>query len=200
VFWGVLITILSVLLGGPLAFMLLFTIGPLALFVIPAGVFIGTVTGLVGRCFCLAVPPNTGSKGLIYAAVACDLAAITKSVIELFVELPAVADQATSLLPTAAIVLFVLFLRQLASHIGEHELAKQTGSLLVMGGIVVVMMVGTLIVMPFAPAASAAPGGFNQETLAVPVSCMTMLLLIAIVVQYLLVLSRLRSAILRIET
>lgn len=197
VFWGILIIIFSVLLGGPLSFMLVFILGPLALLVVPVGVLAGAATGLVGRCFCLSVPPKTGTKELIYAAVVCDLAAIAVSGLEFVVELPAIVSLATDLLPTVAIVLFVLFLRQLATHIGQHDLAKTAGGLLVVGGILVVLLVGMLIVLPFAPAASAAPGGFNQETLVTPVSCVGLLLMIAIVVQYLILLSRLRSAILR---
>ncbi len=197
VFWGVLIVILSVLLGGPLSVVLLFVIGPFALFVIPAGVLTGTTTGLVGRCFCLSVPPKTGSHQFIYTAVICDLAAIAFSAAEFVAELPALASLVTSLLPTAAMVLFVLFLRQLANSLGEHDLAKTAGGLLVMGGILVVLTVAMLIALPFAPAASANPGGFNQETLVTPVSCVGLLLMIVVVVQYLMLLSRLRTAILR---
>lgn len=117
---------------------------------------VGVVMITVGRIFCLFVPQETGAKGLIIGAVACDVVVFGTSSCSLvfltllrfsaglvtsegFSRMTAllgwimVIGQVRSVATIGAGLLFMLFLRQLAIHLKERELADEAKTLLLLG-------------------------------------------------------------------
>jgi len=117
---------------------------------------VGVVIITVGRIFCLSIPQETGAKGLIIGAVACDVVVFgTSSCSMVFLTLLRfsaglatseglsrmtalmgwimVVGQIRSVVTIGAGLLFMLFLRQLAIYLKERELADEAKTLLLLG-------------------------------------------------------------------
>jgi hypothetical protein len=113
-------------------------------------VTVGTIVGLIGRINCLSVPETVQATGVIYAAVACDVLALLISIGSASTELPALLEGAQGQLSLIASVLFVIFLKRVAKHIGDAASEKRAHNLLVLGGITVAVMIGVFVLPPLA--------------------------------------------------
>jgi hypothetical protein len=153
VYYGIITALLSVLFamfggmaagaGGPGA-------GVVVVGVATAGFLAAAVLMFVGPFFCLAVPEESGAKGLIVGCVVFQLANVA---------LPIIYQTAPDLLPQAAIgvlnllgfvgaVLFILFMKKLSEFIGRYDLAARAKSILVIWGVLIgilVVMIGALV-------------------------------------------------------
>jgi hypothetical protein len=136
------------------------------------------VLGVAGSVLCCWVPPRSGARGLILASLACDGAALllrgVSGVLWVAIAfgLPAPFLAAVGLqflavpCALAALVLFLLFLGQLARSVGERRLGKEAVALVIhlaimVGGTFVGLFVLGSIAAAFAAfaARSAARGG-----------------------------------------
>ena len=101
------------------------------------GVIVGAILMSVGPLVCLAVPAETGAKGLLIASVLFQLASPANGV------LPRLAPSAVpqgfqvvlQLLSLVGFVLFVLFMKKLAEYIGRQDLALRARNVLIGFGI-----------------------------------------------------------------
>jgi hypothetical protein len=111
-----------------------------------AGVVVGCLLMFAGPLVCLAVPAETGAKGLIVGSVLLQLA-LTGCVVALQllpVRVPPVVAPALGLLGVVGAVLFILFMKKLAEYIGHGKLAALARSLLVIFAVVVLLGVANV--------------------------------------------------------
>lgn len=137
------LTILAIL-AVPLACLL--RAAPLLL-IAPLLVAAGTVLSMIGRILCLSVPAQVGATGLIYGAVLFDVAALLATVSGLVGGLPDLSAF-SPLLNVIGMVLFVLFLKQLALSIGAKDCAVRASNLLNLSVGLTVVIVLTLFLPP----------------------------------------------------
>lgn len=101
------------------------------------------VMDLAGRATCMAVPAQSGARGLAAASLALQLFGAGAPMVAPLVPLPAMAGPATVLATLAALgasgVLFLLFLRRTARFIHRDDLARRAGSVLVAAVILVAL-------------------------------------------------------------
>ncbi len=158
VYWGIAITLLSVIGGflAMLASMAANSIGVMMVIgmAIGVGVIVGVLVGLVGRIFCMAVPPGTGAQPLIYAAVALDVVALLVSIASIVAVVPEWLPRSTNLLSLVATLLFIIFMKRVATFIGQPDLAANAQGLITMGivilGIAFLAGVGAVVMGPIA--------------------------------------------------
>jgi hypothetical protein len=134
--------------------------------------------GVAGSVLCCWVPPRSGARGFIWASLACDAAAfllrgvsgVLWGAVAFGLPAPPLAAVALQFLAVpcalAALVLFLLFLGQLARSLGERRLGKEAVTLIIhlailAGGTFAGVFVLGSIVAAFAAfaARSAARGG-----------------------------------------
>ena len=96
------------------------------------GVIVGSILNFVGPLVCLAVPAESGAKGLIVGSVILQLGSVTHTV--LLVVAPGVISgpmsTAMNLLGIVAALLFVLFMKQVSAYIGRPDLAARARNVL----------------------------------------------------------------------
>ena len=109
-----------------------------------------TAMGLVGIILCLAVPDETIGKRIIYVAVILQAIAVLIGLTGLVVDVPAIANLVAPLLSVSALVLFLVFLRQLALHLQKPALAEQASNVLRIGVAIVITFVVIIILFAFA--------------------------------------------------
>lgn len=152
--------------------------------------FVSSLFCLVGRVFCLAVPAASGARKVIYVAVAFDVFGLLTNVIERFVGLSGWLSIASTLCSVMAILLFIIFMRRVATFIHQPELAAQAGPLIIMGSTLIVLMVALFIslILTF---------GYALAAVAVVVIGLTVFVLtILTLLRYVRLLADLRKAIL----
>jgi hypothetical protein len=98
--------------------------------------FLVPVLGLIGSILCLWVPKASKAKGLILASVALDVAAIP---IGLVVQMRGLPSLLVAPMGLASWVLFMLFLRRLASYLKQQPVAAEALALLWWGLLLVVL-------------------------------------------------------------
>jgi hypothetical protein len=149
VYYGLFLIIASVLVmmfGGamvavsPTAALAIIAAGPLM-------IIVGTILGLVGRIMCLSVPDDCAASKVIYAAVVCDVAALLIFTAGWVVDLPQIVSSFGGLLPAAASILFLVFLKQIAAHIRDNVSEQRASTVLKLGSASFV----TLILGEFLP-------------------------------------------------
>lgn len=149
VFWGtVMVVCASVLaaLGG----LFLPTLALISLGISVVGGLISTV----GRIVCLGGPTKAGGKGLLIAAVACDLIAVGISLVAVAGTAIPFADLVTSLLNLATLILFLLFIKSVATSIGQEHLAKDAWTIIILVVIAIVLLIATplsIFIFPLLP-------------------------------------------------
>jgi hypothetical protein len=135
VYYGLFLIIASVLVmmfGGamvavsPTAALAIIAAGPLM-------IIVGTILGLVGRIMCLSVPDDCAASKVIYAAVVCDVAALLIFTAGWVVDLPQIVSSFGGLLPAAASILFLVFLKQIAAHIRDNVSEQRASTVLKLG-------------------------------------------------------------------
>jgi hypothetical protein len=145
VYWGIAITLLSII-GG---MVLIFAFGAMGgdLAAIPAvlmglGIIAGVIIGLVGRIFCLDVPEETNARPMIYSAVVCDILAVLVSVVVWIPGIPQAISSVNNLLSLLATLLFVIFMKRIANFIQRPELADRAQSLVTFAVVLIVLAFG----------------------------------------------------------
>jgi hypothetical protein len=144
VFWGTLIGMTSII------FSILAALMSPALILVAVGVsLLGGVLSTIGRIVCLGAPSQVGGKGLLIGAVACDLASIGIAIAGAFGESELLARAISQVLWLATLILFVLFLRVVATSIGQEHLADSAQSVIVLVVIAIVTIIGMVVVPIF---------------------------------------------------
>jgi hypothetical protein len=153
VYYGIIMALLSVLVvmfggmaaGAAGARVLAVVIGAAGI-----GLLLGAILMFVGPFFCLAVPEESGARGLIVGCVVFQLANVAFGVIYRFAPdlLPPVGERVLNLLGVIGTVLFILFMQRLSTFIGRQDLALRAKNILILLGILiglVVVMVALLV-------------------------------------------------------
>ncbi|MGI9455573.1 MAG: hypothetical protein ACR2NU_03380 [Aeoliella sp.] len=150
VFWGTVLAVVAFLLavfGGLAA---LFTGSEVPLVGVLISPFLslgGYVLAVIGRIMCLSVPEKVGAKGLIYACVACDLAAAAIHVGSLVTDISPFIELGAGVLGLATLILFVLFIKAVARFIGQEHLAEDARKVILL--VIVCIASIFLIIIPF---------------------------------------------------
>jgi hypothetical protein len=124
----------------------------LAMMAVPPlfGIFVAFILLLVGPIVCLAVPEETGAKGLIVGSVICQVVNLVASVVNAIAPglIPPPLLMVLGLCGIAANVLFVLFMKKLSEYIGRLDLSARANNVLigigVLAGLFVVVFVAAL--------------------------------------------------------
>ncbi|QDU89473.1 hypothetical protein Pla175_28630 [Pirellulimonas nuda] len=140
VFWGTLIVVASVFLGilAPFA-------APAMIVVALLGGGIGMLLSMAGRIWCLATAGEVGAKGLLLAAVACDLAYISLPFGAAASLSSVVAAIAPRILWIATFILFVLFLRAVGKSISQEHLVNEGSAVIAIAAMCIVLLFGMLV-------------------------------------------------------
>jgi hypothetical protein len=115
--------------------------GPLAA---PLVVLCGALV-LIGRIFCLAVPRKSGCLGIIRGSVLCTLIGFLLMLIVLAFlryDPDLIAVFFIPLFALAGEILFLIFLRRLADHVGRPRLARRARSILIAGLVISALYAG----------------------------------------------------------
>lgn len=145
VYWGIAITLLTVMagvVGGAALAPTLENVRRLTL-AISAGVLLGALVGMAGRIICLRVPEETRARPLIFAAVTLDVVAICIRFIAQWQGSPNL-ESVSNLAQLGASVMFVLFLQRVANFIQEPDLAAKARSLITLGILAAVLGIVTI--------------------------------------------------------
>jgi hypothetical protein len=145
VFWGTLIrlssivfTVLATVLASP------------ALFLVAVGVsLLGGLLSTIGRIVCLGAPSEIGGKGLLIGAVLCDLAAVGIVLASVFGDTGPLASLISQLLWLATLILFVLFLRVVATSIGQPHLVDSAQSVIILVVVAIGALIGSAVIPVF---------------------------------------------------
>jgi hypothetical protein len=122
--------------GGepPILAMIPLALGVLVIF----GAAIGT---FVGQVLCISVPENSGARAFIIGSVICTLANIILSMAGKIAEAP-VLSGLSSLVSMVGYALFMLFIRQSATYLGDHQLARSAFRFILVG---IAFFVGAIV-------------------------------------------------------
>jgi hypothetical protein len=173
------------LLKGPALFL---TIGGILLSLVAA------VMDLIGRIFCLAVPPECAGAPYLQTALAIIGAGMAVTIwsllgaLGILVNPPVLLSGVVGLLNLVASILFMIFLRLLAEYIHRDDLASAAKSVLAFAVIILICAVGvlgTFVVGIFFPPVA---------LLGILGVCVLIILAIALLVRYAGLLSNLRGA------
>lgn len=93
-------------------------------------ILLATALRVVGMLLCLAVPDESGAKGLIIAALVLMICAVVADLSTLVVQTGPPIELVSRLLGLLGWIFFILFLRKTSQFIGRADLAAQAGSLL----------------------------------------------------------------------
>ncbi len=149
-FYGLMIIILSYV-GVIVA---TFTFPPL---IIAIGLFllIGLLLLIIGPLICIMTPAETGAKGLIIAAVICQLLGITVSIGQgiLTVMLDPLVAQIISfsavLLMLFSLIIFVLFMMRISTFLNRQDLRDKGKTILIASGILIILTIASAISQAF---------------------------------------------------
>ena len=154
VFWGTVMSVLGVF-SMPFSLFLVVVLGPtIAAMLIVAGVWAvlaGTILATVGRIMCLRVPERIGARWLIFAAVACDLVVIAISIADQVTELPEAVGGISAILSLATLILFVLFVKAVATFVGQPHLAEDANAVIIATVVAILSIVGMAVAVVTAP-------------------------------------------------
>ena len=149
VYYGIVLVLLSILVlmfggfvaGGAGDGVFPFVIGAAAM-----GIVAACILMFAGPLVCLAVPSESGARGLIIGSVVFQLANLSYVIVLQFlpVEIPAAVDLVLSLLGLVGTVLFILFMKKLAEYIGRERLAARARNLLIT--LAVLVALGAVVV------------------------------------------------------
>ncbi len=151
-----------------------------------AGVaLLATALRIVGMLLCLAVPDESGAKGLIIAAVVLMICAVVADLSMLVVQTEAPIELVSRLLGLLGWIFFILFLRKTSQFIGRADLAAQAGSLLGMLAALVAMVIVLGVVAGLR---------MREPALLLVLVVAILVLAISMLVRYLILIHRLRVA------
>jgi hypothetical protein len=144
VYYGILIMLLMIVVG--IIAMVLTGDARQALFpvlLIGVGAIVGGLLMFIGQVLCLAVPAESGGRGLIIGTVILQALNFVTSVT---MNLVGNGTKSGNLFGLIGAVLFILFLRKVSQYIGRRDLATRAGNVLgIMGAIVGLAMVAGVL-------------------------------------------------------
>jgi hypothetical protein len=123
-------------------------------------VIIGAGIGsFVGQVFCISVPENSGARAFIIGSIVCTVANVFLSMVGGAADSQAISGLG-SLVSLVGSVLFILFIRQAATYLGDHQLATSAFRFILFGIAVVVgaVALGVMAGIAGAPALIAVLG------------------------------------------
>jgi len=141
VYFGIVLVLLSVIS------IVLMSLFPPLLFLSSFGFAVGILMTIIGPILCLSVPEATGAKGLITGSVLLQFVNLLLGMVSIFgFGLPPAARAISSMFWVGAGVLFVLFMRRLASFIGRTDLASKARNVLIFAAVIVLgfLVIGVL--------------------------------------------------------
>jgi len=164
VFYGIVTMLICLLLIVFFSVVAMVAVSPmLLLLLVPAGlgILVASILMLIGPIICLAVPEETGAKGLILGSVICQLINLVGSVVNAIAPnlFPPPVLIVLGLCGIAANVLFVLFMKKLSEYIGRLDLAARARNVLIGVGVVVGLGVVLLMVTFLATGLAATTAG-----------------------------------------
>lgn len=189
VYYGIVTMLLCILLMLLVAVVAMAASSPLfLLLMLPAGlgILVANILTLVGPIVCLAVPEESGAKGLILGSVIFQLINLVASVLGAIAPrlLPQPLPVVLNLCGIVGYVLFVLFMKKLSEYVGRLDLAARAKNVLigfgVLVGLGVVLLVGLLGTGFFA--AAAGPAGMGRGAPPVAWAPMGLLMLLGALV------------------
>jgi hypothetical protein len=148
-------------------------------------ILLATALRIVGMLLCLAVPEESGAKGLIIVAVVLMLCAVAIDLSTLVVRTEAAVQFVSRLLGLLGWIFFILFLRKTSHFIGRADLAAQAGSLL---GMVAALVALAVVLGVVAALQIGVPG------LLLILALLLIVLGISLLIRYLVLIHRLRVA------
>ena len=101
---------------------------------------------MIGRILCLTVPKQVGATALIYFAVGFDVMALLATVSRMIPGMPNLSS-ISGLLSVLGTVLFVLFLRKLATYIKSDDLVQRASAVLILCAGLIVFSVASVVAM-----------------------------------------------------
>ncbi len=108
-------------------------------------IVVGGLMLLVGPFFCLAVPAESGAKGMVTASVICTLLSIALALGGEFEVLDLRLAKMGNLIGLIGSICFMIFMKNLARFIGREDLARRAVRVLVAGSVVFVLWIGTAV-------------------------------------------------------
>jgi len=105
-----------------------------------------SLLSMIGRILCLTVPKQVGATALIYFAVGFDIIALLATVSRMIPGMPNLSS-ISGLLSVLGTVLFVLFLRKLATYIKSDNLVQRASAVLILCAGLIVFSVASVVVM-----------------------------------------------------
>ena len=103
-----------------------------------------SLLSMIGRILCLTVPKQVGATALIYFAVGFDVTALLATVSGMILGMPNLSS-ISGLISVFATVLFLIFLRKLATYIKSDELVQRASEVLILCAGLVVFPVAGLV-------------------------------------------------------
>lgn len=150
---------------------------------------------LVGKALCLGAPPEVGSRTLLVVALITDVAAMVVTLVQGGSAVPGAGGLMANLgalLVVLAFLLFLVWLRTLATSLQRDDLAANATTILSM----CLMAALLLIVSPFLGLLAASAGGFGAGMLFVlGLSVVGLILMLLAVVRYAGLLTNLAQAV-----
>ena len=102
-------------------------------------VIASSLLSMIGRILCLTVPKQVGATALIYIAVGFDIMVLLATVSNMIPAMPNFKNL-SELLSVLGTVVFVIFLRKLATYINSDDLVQLASKILILSGVLVVVM------------------------------------------------------------
>jgi hypothetical protein len=142
IYWGIILILLGVIGMIPISYLAAWAQGPpggnleiaFSLMALPgACILIGALLNFIGPIVCLAVPTETGAKGLIVSSVVFQLFNVANSIANFFLPsdfLPPGVSECLVLLGIVSFALFVLFLNKIGKFIGRLDLVLRANNVL----------------------------------------------------------------------
>jgi hypothetical protein len=157
------------------------------------GFLLLALVGLAGQGFCLAVPAETGARGLVQASIALQGVTLFASMASLVSGWPSgdepilnfVLGAAMMVLNLAGMACFILFMRRVALHIARRDVAGRATRALV-AGVLAAAVYGTgLVLMQYSEQMGVTPGVVGIVSLVGMVGILIALIMYANTVTYL---------------
>lgn len=149
-FYGLMIVILSYCA----AVVAIFSFPPLAI-AIGLILLIGLLLLIIGPLVCLMTPAETGAKGLIIAAVICQLLGLISSVGQSISEtmfaspIREIVVFSEALLTLLSVIMFVLFMMRISTYLKRHDLRDKGKTILIAAGILTILGIASTVFQTF---------------------------------------------------
>jgi hypothetical protein len=121
-------------------------------------VFGGVIGALIGQALCIAVPSQSGAKGFAIGATVCVVLNIALSILSQAVGDERLLSGVGGLISLVGNILFLLFIRQSASYLGNHDLTDSVVKFVIAAVALIVGAFAIGVTAVFMPAIAAIIG------------------------------------------